>query len=85
MNSSLRNSLRNSKTRDSGCKTRLQDFFASHPLVASHPLGERFLVLKPLRKSAVAVAFQKFCDSFSSVAQESEQKLLRKAQGCARL
>ena len=30
-------------------KTRLQDFFASHPLVASHPLGERFFVLKPQR------------------------------------
>ena len=30
-------------------KTGLQDFFASHPLVASHPLGERFLVLKPQR------------------------------------
>ena len=30
-------------------KTRLQDFFALHPLVASHPLGKRFLVLKPLR------------------------------------
>ena len=28
LNSSLRNSLRNSKTRDSGCKTRLQDFRA---------------------------------------------------------
>ncbi|MDY5304732.1 MAG: hypothetical protein SPH02_07470 [Campylobacter sp.] len=36
-----------------------QFFFASHPLVASHPLGERFLVLKPQRKSAVAVAFAK--------------------------
>ncbi|MDD7091350.1 MAG: hypothetical protein PUI01_07225 [Campylobacteraceae bacterium] len=61
MNSSLRNSrfrnsslgnsrFRNSRIRGSGCKKLgSKIFFASHPLVASHPLGERFLVLKPLR------------------------------------